>query len=146
MLTCYVLSIYGGKKFLRMGYKKLEESVRDRIKQVQKEKKITENRLAAGDSATQSRLNRQLSHGSSITLDTILRLLTTCPDVSADWLLRGQGEMITTVNNVTGAGRVTGKNATVIGQQAGVLTEAFVRDLLAEKDKQIAQLLSIISR
>lgn len=146
MLTCYVLSIYGGKKFLRMGYKKLEEAVRDRIKQVQKEKKITENRLAAGDSATQSRLNRQLSHGSSITLDTILRLLTTCPDVSADWLLRGQGEMITTVNNVTGAGRVTGKNATVIGQQAGVLTEAFVRDLLAEKDKQIAQLLSIISR
>ena len=141
-----MLSIYGGKKFLRMGYKKLEESVRDRIKQVQKEKKITENRLAAGDSATQSRLNRQLSHGSSITLDTILRLLTTCPDVSADWLLRGQGEMITTVNNVTGAGRVTGKNATVIGQQAGVLTEAFVRDLLAEKDKQIAQLLSIISR
>lgn len=129
-----------------MGYKKLEEAVRDRIKQVQKEKKITENRLAAGDSATQSRLNRQLSHGSSITLDTILRLLTTCPDVSADWLLRGQGEMITTVNNVTGAGRVTGKNATVIGQQAGVLTEAFVRDLLAEKDKQIAQLLSIISR
>lgn len=129
-----------------MGYKKLEESVRDRIKQVQKEKKITENRLAAGDSATQSRLNRQLSHGSSITLDTILRLLTTCPDVSADWLLRGQGEMITTVNNVTGAGRVTGKNATVIGQQAGVLTEAFVRDLLAEKDKQIAQLLSIISK
>lgn len=129
-----------------MGYKKLEESVRDRIKQVQKEKKITENRLAAGDSATQSRLNRQLSHGSSITLDTILRLLTNCPDVSADWLLRGQGEMITTVNNVTGAGRVTGKNATVIGQQAGVLTEAFVRDLLAEKDKQIAQLLSIISR
>ena len=129
-----------------MGYKKLEESVRDRIKQVQKEKKITENRLAAGDSATQSRLNRQLSHGSSITLDTILRLLSTCPDVSADWLLRGQGEMITTVNNVTGAGRVTGKNATVIGQQAGVLTEAFVRDLLAEKDKQIAQLLSIISR
>ena len=141
-----MLSIYGGKKFLRMGYKKLEESVRDRIKQVQKEKKITENRLAAGDSATQSRLNRQLSHGSSITLDTILRLLTTCPDVSADWLLRGQGEMITTVNNVTGAGRVTGKNATVIGQQAGVLTEAFVRDLLAEKDKQIAQLLSIISK
>ena len=136
-----------------MGYKKLEDAVRNRIKQVQKEKKITENRLAAGDSATQSRLNRQLSHGSSITLDTILRLLTTCPDVSADWLLRGQGEMITTVNNVTGAGRVTGKNATVIGQQAGVLSEAFVHDLLtekdkqiAEKDKQIAQLLSIISR
>lgn len=129
-----------------MGYKKLEDAVRNRIKQVQKEKKITENRLAAGDSATQSRLNRQLSHGSSITLDTILRLLTTCPDVSADWLLRGQGEMITTVNNVTGAGRVTGKNATVIGQQAGVLTEAFVRDLLAEKDKQIAQLLSLISK
>ena len=129
-----------------MEYENLDAAVRDRIKRLQKEKKITENRLAGGDIPTQKRLNRQLSHGACISLDTILRLLTACPDVSADWLLRGQGEMITTVNNVTGAGRVTGKNATVIGQQAGVLTEAFVRDLLAEKDKQIAQLLSIISR
>ena len=123
-----------------MEYEKLEQSVRNRIKQLQKEKKLTENKLAAGDSSTQSRLNRQLSHGAGISLDTILRLLIACPDVSADWLLRGSGDMyISSGGGVTGAGRVTGKNATVIGQQAGVLSEAFVHDLLTKKDKQIAE-------
>lgn len=48
--------------------------------------------------------------------------------------------------SVTGANNVTGRNATIIGQQAGVLTEAFVRDLLAEKDRQIDALLKIIGK
>lgn len=122
-----------------MEYENLEKAVRDRIKHLQKDKKITENGLAGGDTPTQKRLNRQLSHGAGITLDTILRLLSACPDVSADWLLRGYGDMYAANTNVTGAGRVTGKNATVIGQQAGVLSEAFVQDLLNEKDKQIAE-------
>lgn len=68
------------------------ESVRMRINAVLKEKGITENSVAAGDSATQSRLNSQLSHGKRITLDTLLRILATCPDVSGDWLLRGIGK------------------------------------------------------
>lgn len=122
-----------------MEYENLEKAVRDRIKHLQKDKKITENGLAGGDTPTQKRLNRQLSHGAGITLDTILRLLSACPDVSADWLLRGCGDMYAANTNVTGAGRVTGKNATVIGQQAGVLSESFVQDLLSEKDKQIAE-------
>ena len=138
---------YRGKKNLLMEYENLDAAVRDRIKRLQKEKKITENRLAGGDIPTQKRLNRQLSHGACISLDTILRLLTACPDVSADWLLRGTGDMYITSNGgVTGASRVTGKNATVIGQQAGVLTESFVRELLAEKDKQIQSLLALLSR
>ena len=127
------------KPSMPMEYENLGKAVRDRIKQVQKEKEITENGLAGGDTPTQKRLNRQLSHGASITLDTILRLLGACPDVSADWLLRGCGDMYAANTNVTGAGRVTGKNATVIGQQAGVLSEAFVHNLLNEKDKQIAE-------
>lgn len=48
--------------------------------------------------------------------------------------------------SVTGANNVTGRNATIIGQQAGVLTEAFVRDLLAKKDRQIDALLKIIGK
>ena len=71
-----------------MQYENLEKAVRDRIKHLQKEKKITENGLAGGDTPTQKRLNRQLSHGAGISLDTILRLLSACPDVSADWLRR----------------------------------------------------------
>lgn len=110
-----------------------------------RENKITENSVAAGDSATQSRLNSQLSHGKKITLDTILRILDACPEVSADWLLRCTGEMYKTTK-ITGANSVTGRNATVIGQQTAILSENFVRDMLAEKDKQIQTLLAILGK
>ena len=130
-----------------MDYDNLENAVRGRIKQLQKEKNFTENGLAAGDTSAQKRLNRQLRHGAGISLDTLLRILEACPDVSADWLLRGSGDMFVTAGtSVTGANNVTGRNATIIGQQAGVLTEAFVRDLLAEKDRQIDALLKIIGK
>ena len=47
---------------------------------------------------------------------------------------------------ITGANSVTGRNATVIGQQTAVLSENFVRDLLAEKDKQIQTLLALLGK
>lgn len=121
-----------------------EEGVRQRLKELQKEKGYTENGLAGGDTNRQKRLNRQLSHGAVITLDTILSILDNYPDVSADWLLRGIGEKYKTTQTITGASNVTGKNATVIGQQT--LSETFVRDLLAEKDKQIQTLLQLMAK
>lgn len=132
-------------KTLKTMYEEKADNVRTRINTVLKEKKITENSVAAGDSAVQSRLNSQLSHGKKITLDTILRILDACPDVSADWLLRGTGE-IYKASNITGAHSVTGKNATVIGQQTAVLSENFVRDMLTEKDKQIQTLLALLGK
>ena len=128
-----------------MKYEEKAENVRTRINEVLRENKITENSVAAGDSATQSRLNSQLSHGKKITLDTILRILDACPEVSADWLLRGTGEMYKSTK-ITGANSVTGRNATVIGQQTAILSENFVRDMLAEKDKQIQTLLAILGK
>lgn len=119
--------------------------VRNRINLLLKEKGITQNAVAAGDAPAQKRLNSQLSHGAAISLDSILRVLAACPDVSADWLLRGTGEMYK-ASNITGARSVTGKNATVIGQQTAVLSENFVRDMLAEKDKQIQTLLALLGK
>ena len=128
-----------------MPYKEKADAVRNRINDVLREKGLTENSVAAGVSAVQSRLNSQLSHGGKITLDTILRILDACPDVSADWLLRGTGEMYKAAK-ITGANSVTGRNATVIGQQTAILSENFVRDMLAEKDKQIQTLLAILGK
>ena len=119
-----------------------EEGVRQRLKELQKEKGYTENGLAGGDANRQKRLNRQLSHGAVITLDTILSILNNYPDVSADWLLRGIGDMYH--SGITGANKVMGDNATVIGQQT--LSENFVNGLLAEKDKQIQTLLQILAK
>lgn len=130
-----------------MDYTDKESAVRGRIRQLQTEKGFTENGLAGGDTPTQKRLNRQLSHGAAITLDTVLLILEAYPDVSADWLLRGIGEMAKPAQANTGTtGPVTGKNATVVGQQIATLSEAFVRDLLAEKDKTIQTLLQLVSK
>ena len=67
------------------------------------------------------------------------------------WLLRGVGEMYRATSpavsaSVTGANSVTSENATVIGQQTAVLSETFVRDMLAEKDKQIQALLQLMAK
>lgn len=121
-----------------------EEAVRARINKLQTEKGFTENGLAGGNIPTQKRLNRQLSHGAAITLDTLLRILQAYPEISADWLLRGSGDMYR--SGITGANKVMGDNATVIGQQAVTLSEDFVRGLLAEKDKQIHTLLSLLTQ
>lgn len=134
-----------------MTYDEKENLVRDRIKRLQSEKGFTENGLAAGDQPTQKRLNRQLSHGAAITLDTMLRILDACPEISADWLLRGSGDIYIangagSIGKVTGAEKVTGKNATIIGQQSATLSEDFVRGLLAEKDKQIETLLALLAQ
>lgn len=125
-------------------YENEAAEVRARINLLLKEKGITQNAVAAGDAPAQKRLNSQLSHGAAISLDTLLRILAACPDVSGDWLLRGIGEKYKTPQTITGASNVTGKNATVIGQQT--LSEIFVRDLLAEKDKQIQALLQIMAK
>lgn len=131
-------------EILRGMYEDAEKAVRIRIKNLLKEKGLTENSVAAGDGAAQSRLNSQLKDG-RITLNTILHILEACPDVSADWLLRGTGEMYKAAK-ITGANSVIGSNATVIGQQTAIFSENFVRDILAEKDKQIQTLLAILGK
>lgn len=138
--------------FLRMiDYENEAAEVRARINSLLKEKGVTQNAVAAGDAPAQKRLNSQLSHGAAISLDSVLRVLNACPDVSADWLLRGSGDIYIangacSTGKVTGAEKVTGKNATIIGQQSATLSEDFVRDMLAEKDKQIQTLLALLGK
>lgn len=72
----------------------MEDAIRQRINEILSFYEITINRFSNGDSALQNRLSRQLSRGSAITSDTICLILSRFSDVSSDWLLRGEGEMI----------------------------------------------------
>lgn len=73
-----------------------ENDVRQRISAVLAEFGYTQNSFAGGDKATQKRLNRQLANdGAAITVDTLLLILNKHTDVSAEWLLRGIGDMRT---------------------------------------------------
>ena len=126
----------------RKMYLDIEKSVCVRIKNALKENGLTENSVAAGDGAVQSRLNSQLKGDSRISLNTILRILDACPNVSADWLLRGSGDMW--INNTT----VTNShiNKSIVNSDNAVLNDTCVQELIAakdaiisEKDKRIAE-------
>ena len=76
----------------------MESSIRQRIKDVLSAYNSNTNQLAGDDSNFQNRLSRQINHTSTISCDTISRVLAAYPEVSAEWLLRGKGEMILSDN------------------------------------------------
>lgn len=116
-----------------------EDDVRKRIAVIKKEKRWTENSLAK-DPATQKRLNRQLSHDATITVDTILLILEACPDVSADWLLRGTGTMTTPFPDEPSSACPTDVQVTCPSDLC-----ARILDLLELKDRQMDRLINLLS-
>ncbi|MCM1034965.1 MAG: hypothetical protein NC229_01590 [Bacteroides sp.] len=71
----------------------MEEFVRQRVKDlIFTTKKISLTSIGES-SATKMQLSRQINGNTSISLGTILLILSTFPDISAEWLLRGDGDM-----------------------------------------------------
>lgn len=73
------------------------KDIRERLKMVLNHHSVALSSIAV-DAAMQTRLSRQVNAGSAITYDTIYRFLDVFQDVSAEWLLRGKGEMILSDN------------------------------------------------
>ena len=71
----------------------MEEFVRQRISELLSFHKMNPTQLSKGDSALQVRLSRQLNQGAAISCKTISFILEKFPNVSAEWLMRGNGEM-----------------------------------------------------
>ena len=71
--------------------------IRKRLKDILLHYDETLNSISS-DNAMQTRLTRQVNGGASITCETILRFIDVFPDVSAEWLLRGKGEMLISDN------------------------------------------------
>ena len=74
------------------------EEVRERILLVFSTFATNINKLSDGDTALRNRLTRQINNDSAITIDSISVILNAFPEVSAEWLLRGKGEMILSEN------------------------------------------------
>lgn len=74
----------------------MEELIRQRVNEILLSHNISINKFSDGDSALQNRLSRQINRGASITAETLFILLDKFKDVSAEWLLRGEGEMYKT--------------------------------------------------
>lgn len=72
----------------------MKEVVLQRIASVLSDKKMSITALSKLIGVPQPTLNRQISGESAMTLDILYSILNYFTDVSAEWLLRGEGEMI----------------------------------------------------
>lgn len=90
----------------------------------------------------QKTLNNQINGDTAVSLSTILLISEALPDISLEWLLRGCGEMVLTSKAVVNSNNVNSK----VNSDNTSLPEKFVRDMLAEKDKQIQTLLALLGK
>ena len=71
----------------------MESSVYQRIREFIEDNKISVSKLSGMIGVPQTTLNRQLSGVGEIPYYTIEQLIAMFPNLSAEWLLRGNGEM-----------------------------------------------------
>ncbi len=95
------------------------------------------SKFSKEDKAMQKRLSRQLNGGATITFETISSILNAFQNISAEWLLRGEGEMYKTVsenksNNFDESQYVSMKKyeaiVTLFGNTASELKEAVLEN------------------
>lgn len=103
-------------------------SIKTRILAALKEHKCSLNRLGDGDKALSRKMQRQINEETDLSAATICIILNRFPDISAEWLLRGTGEML--LNTTTTRQRDDNDTAT----SADV---TLLRDQLRRKDREI---------
>lgn len=71
------------------------EIIRERIKRVINAHQSSVLAMADGKkgSALASRLQKQINEGTTISAETLMLVVEKFPDVSSEWLLRGEGDM-----------------------------------------------------
>ena len=120
----------------------MESSIRQRIKDILNEFNSNINRLAGEDVNFQNRLSRQINQGASISCDTISRVLIYFPDVSAEWLLRGKGQMLISDNLPSFHGLETDTELDVhaeLARKTAELEEYKIQNMRLEAQKDYLQ-------
>lgn len=71
----------------------MEEAVKQRIREVLYAKDSNPTKLSKECLVNQKTLNNQINSDVQLSASTILLILSIYPDVSAEWLMRGVGDM-----------------------------------------------------
>lgn len=80
----------------------MESSVLQRVKDIMDRYNISVTALSKKINVAQTTLNRQIQGEGIVSLATICSILDCFKDVSAEWLLRGEGTMIKGENEAKG--------------------------------------------
>lgn len=72
----------------------MEEGVLQRVISICRQKSASESQFAKMIGSNQKTINQQLRGERSISLDTISKILSSFEDISSEWLLRGEGDML----------------------------------------------------
>lgn len=73
-------------------------NIAERLKAVVGYSSLSVRAFAIKCGMTQSTLDRQIKQERNVNIDTLTKILTTFPEVSAEWLLLGNGLMLKTDN------------------------------------------------
>ncbi len=79
----------------------MEVSVNQRIRTVLQNNNLSITAFCKELSLPQTTINKQINGDSKLSFDTIKAFLTRFPDISADWLINGNGEMLSTAATAT---------------------------------------------
>lgn len=119
-----------------------EKGVKNRLRTALDAYNENPTSLAKRFGVNQKTLNNQINGDTSMSLSTILLIAEALPEISLEWLLRGKGEMSLTSVQAVNSHNVNSK----VNSDNNTLPESFVRDMLAEKDRQIQTLLEILKK
>lgn len=72
----------------------MEVTIFQRIKLILEDKQVSVNSLSKLVDVAQTTLNTQLRGERALSANVVAKVLIAFPDVSAEWLLRGKGEML----------------------------------------------------
>ena len=71
----------------------MKEIVLQRINEIISYSKLNKSKFAKDIGMEQTTVNNQLIGKRGLSIDLVLSVLASFPDISAEWLLRGEGEM-----------------------------------------------------
>ena len=74
----------------------------ERVKKIIEAKSKSVREFSSMIGVKQVTLNQQISGSRSLSLDVVIAILNSFEDISAEWLLRGSGEMIKRENEAKG--------------------------------------------
>ena len=126
-----------------------EISVKERVKELLISQSLSVRKLSEQIGMSQVTLNSQLNSNSTaaLKLETFLLILKRFPNVSTEWLLRGNGSMFLdekesgSDNTIASAKRTSDYRIKVIEKEDIQSNDKYLDALIEEKNKRIADLI-----